>query len=161
MQIKANEPDNDGNSPLQTALGAKGLMEDQTEVFKPSDLDQLGVAGYLEQGCGVAPADIDPLRPQLAAIKDAAVVVFSSAFGGVDQKLTITAPLRHIATFEEEKDAINFEKLPSQSAKMQNNPPEEKPAKKPVSDAAMSGRVATVVLLFIFVFTALFIWVGS
>jgi hypothetical protein len=40
----------------------------------------------------------------------------------------------------------------------QNDQNDQKPPKKPASDAAMSGRVATVVLLFLAVFLALFIW---
>jgi hypothetical protein len=38
---------------------------------------------------------------------------------------------------------------------------EIKPAKKVPSQAAMSGRIATYALLFMFAFTGLIIWIGS
>jgi hypothetical protein len=40
----------------------------------------------------------------------------------------------------------------------QNDQNDQKPPKKRPSDAAMSGRVATVVLLFLALFVVLFIW---
>ena len=39
--------------------------------------------------------------------------------------------------------------------------PPEKPHKKPLSDARIGGMVATVVLILMFIFVAVFVWMGS
>ena len=51
--------------------------------------------------------------------------------------------------------------LPDDSAQLGTGNDEIKPAKKVPSQAAMSGRIATYALLFMFAFTGLIIWIGS
>ncbi|MFK7938125.1 MAG: hypothetical protein AB8B82_02005 [Roseovarius sp.] len=146
-----------GSWALQEALGADVLTPDLVEVFDVADLTGLGLSGYLHEGQGIAPGDLDPLRAQLDAITGSVMVLPSSAFAGTAQTLSVRAPLRLVATFNEDKPPVAFEPLPDASAKGEVSP-EGKP--RP-SDAAMSGRVATVALLLIFIFTALMIWIAA
>lgn len=143
--------------PLKDALGAAFLDEDFVEVFPVEDLESFGLAGYLMEGNDVPEDQIDAMRAQLAALKGYVLLVFSSAFSDTAQTLTPRAPLRHIGTFFSEGAPVKFEQLPSQSADPNSG---VKPRKTP-SDAAMSGRIATYALLFIFLFTALFIWIAA
>lgn len=136
---------------LQLALGAKWLDAEYVEVFSASDLKGLGLAGYMTEGLGIAAADLTSEKARLDALQGHMLVVLSKAFDGVEQVLTPKAPLRWVGTYAEEAANITFEPLPDESAKG------VAPAmdKKVPSQAAMQGKVATLVLIFL----ALFVWV--
>lgn len=106
-----------GTWPLRTALGADVLEAEHVEVFSVSDLSGLGLAGYLEEGMGVSSRELEPFRPQLAALDGAVMVLTSRAFGGTAQTIAPRAPLRLIATFSEDRPDVKFAPLPSASAK--------------------------------------------
>lgn len=142
--------------PLKDALGAERLDAEHLELFEVSAMEGFGLAGYLREGMGVEAGQIDEMRPQLAAIKGAALVIRSRAFCDEAQTLQPRAPLRYIGSFTEPDSNVNFEPLPDESAK--GSVPTR--AKKP-SDAAMSGRVAMVALLVLFILTAVVVWVAS
>lgn len=147
--------------PLKDALGATYLDEDFIEVFPVSDLEGLGLAGYLITGNDVPSDQIDQMRNQLEQITGHVVLVFSSAFGDFAQTLRPTSPLRHIATFFTEGMPVTFNKLPDESAQLGTGQDDIKATKKKPSEAAMAGRIATYALLFMFAFTALIVWIGS
>ena len=155
------EPDHNNDKapwPLLDALAATGLDENFIEVFPVSDLGEMGLAGYMTEGLGIAGAEIAAQRPQLDRLKGHVLIVLSSAFGGRAQTLAPQSPLRWIGTWSEDRPPVAFSALPSDAARGSVAPP---PAKAPVSDAAMSGRVATVALLVIFALVGVMIWVGS
>ncbi len=103
--------------PLQDALNASHLVADYIEVFDLADLDDLGLAGYMVQGLGVATADIAEMRPQLDALTGPVLILLSKAFGGKAQVLAPQAPLRWVCTFREEAARVQFTPLKSQAAK--------------------------------------------
>ncbi len=105
-----------GNWPVADALGIEALATDQVELFAAADLTGVGLAGYLEDGFGIPPAELKGMRPRLDALKDGVLIVRSRAFGGATVTLRPRAPLRHIATFHEERPAVQFEPLPSAGA---------------------------------------------
>lgn len=142
--------------PLKEALGAEYLDPAHVDLFQVEDLEGVGLAKYLEDGMGVSWDDIEDAHVLIEALRGTVMVVRSSAFGGQAQVISPRAPLRLVATFNEDKPPVQFEKLPDGGA-------EGVPAgpKKPPSDAAMSGRVAMLALLVIFALTALVIWVAS
>lgn len=137
------------------ALGAPALDPDQTELFPLSDLRGLGLSGYMREGLGIAEEEIDASR--LDALEGVVLVVRSAAFGGASATLTVQTPLRWIGTYREETAPVKFEPLPA--GRTQEAAAPDPPAKRP-SDAAMSGRVASVALLVIFALTALVIWIA-
>ncbi|MCF2904734.1 hypothetical protein L0666_07025 [Octadecabacter sp. CECT 8868] len=144
--------DDDTVWPLKEALGATHLDEDFVEVFDVADLADMGLAQYMITGNGVAEADIEPYRELLDGITGYVVMVATSAFGGVEQTLVPVAPLRYIAAFKEDGMEVTFEPLPNPDPQAVI---EDAPLKKKPSDAAMSGRIATIALLVM----AVLVWV--
>lgn len=142
--------------PLQEALGAAYLDPSHVDLLQIEDLEGVGLSGYLEQGMGVSPKDLNEARALIEGITGTVLVIGSNAFGGQEQVLTPRAPLRLVATFNEEKEPITFEKLPDGGTERA-----AAPEKKTPSDAAMSGRVAMMALLVIFALTGLVVWVAS
>ncbi len=144
----------DYNWSLKDWLGADPLDETYVTFLDVADLAEVGLIGYFCEGYSVIPADIEAHRAVLDQIKGAAAVITSSAFGGVEQFLNTPAeqsefygdiPIHHIATLKEVGAVVTFRHLPDESTK--GSLTGDAPQKKPVSDAAMSGRVATIALL--------------
>jgi hypothetical protein len=147
IQLFADSPQSGGHDPwpLCAALGAAAdLNEESIEIIDVEALGEIGLAGYLTLGNGVTAADVAPYSDLLAGVQGHVAIVFSSAFKGVAQTLSPAPPLRFIAAFREEGAPVTFAALPDDSAKGTLS---DAPRKKPVSDAAMSGRVATIALL--------------
>jgi len=144
-----------GNWPLQRALGAETLDSDHVELFAVSDLAGLGLSGYLEEGHGVAEETLSDLRGRLDALTGHVLTVPSRAFGGQGQTLTPTHPLRLVATLDERAEPVSFAPLPSEGAKGTTG---GKPAP---SNAAMSGRIASIALLVLFLLVAIMIWIAA
>ena len=127
-------------------------------MFDVASLEGIGFQGYLTIGNGVSEEDVAPYADLLDQVKGTVLMVVSSAFGGFEQELSPKLPLRHIATFKEASAPVQFEPLPSAGA---NGVVGDAPAKKKPSDAAMSGRVATVALLVMALLVVLMVWVAS
>ena len=144
-----------GRWPLKEALGVEDINETFIDVVAIRDLDDMGLTGYMVEGLGVSKDEIAPHRNQLDALEGHVVVVLSGAFKGLAVTLLPRAPLRWIGTFFEDRPAIKFEKLPSESSIPAPS------AKKAKSNAAMSGRVATLALLVIFGITGLMILIAA
>jgi hypothetical protein len=106
-----------GTWPLREALGAEHLDPDHVEVFPVSDLEGVGLPGYLEEGLGIPAEELDDMRGRLEALSGPVMVVTSRAFGGTDQALSPRHPLRHVATFHERRKPVSFGPLPSESAR--------------------------------------------
>ncbi len=103
--------------PLDDALGFSFLDEDFIELFDVSDLEDLGLTGYMVEGLGIAQKDVNEDAARLAAQKGWVLIVLSAAFGGVAQTLTPKSPLRWIGTYAVDGAPIHFEQLPDASAK--------------------------------------------
>ena len=144
--------------PLQEALGVSFLDEDFIEQFPMEDLAELGLSGYLSEGYDIPKDALSKVSDALDAITGNVLLIWSEAFGGAETSLVPSSPLRHVATLQEPQSDIQFEPLPSKSAKREPGDEKKKPA---VSDAAMSGRIALVALLVAFSVVGLMIWIGS
>lgn len=81
-----------GGAPLNPAY---------VEVFPIADLEQLGLAGYLHEGCGIPTDQIAPDRERLQALTGHVMLVYSRAFDGQATQLTPAPELRLIATYGE------------------------------------------------------------
>ncbi|WP_371225693.1 hypothetical protein [Roseovarius sp. 2305UL8-3] len=138
-----------------SALGVTSLDPQYAELFPVSDLKGVGLSGYMTEGLGIAEDELDKAR--LDALKGHVLIVLSAAFAGEAVTLTPKAPLRWIGTYTEERAPVQFEPLPDAAAQGQITPQ----GKKAPSDAAMSGRVATLALLVIFVLTGIMIWIAA
>lgn len=166
--IPADPDDTDTPDPQTALLGATYLDSDFTEIFPLSNLEGLGLVGYLEQGNGVDPAQLAPDARKLAALEGWVFLVFSSAFGGFAQTLSPGPELTLIGAYSEvPRDVTPRGKIASEAALPYTGAAAEeptsggKPKRKKRSDAAMSGMVATVVLVLLGLFTWLFIWIAG
>ena len=146
---------------IAEALGVDGLLDmEHVELFPISDLEGVGLAGYLTEGAGVPDAQLAADRAKLDKIGGWVLIVFSLAFGDRAATLRPAAPLTLIGTYGETRTDWNApHEIPSEAAKPYSAPAER--GKKRPSNAAMSGRVATLVLLLLAVFTYVFIRIAG
>ena len=68
-------PDEDTPAPINRALDVTYLDSDFVELFPLSNLDGLGLAGYLTEGLGVAEADVKPNAARLNAMSGQVLIV--------------------------------------------------------------------------------------
>ncbi|OZB17046.1 MAG: hypothetical protein B7X55_06930 [Rhodobacterales bacterium 34-62-10] len=128
-----------------------------TALFAVRDLTGVGLTGYLTEGLGLEDAQIAPDRSRLAALDGYVLILLSRAFGGQAVTLDIPPALTLIGTYREKSAPVLFEPLPAGGAQ---DAPSGK-MRKPVSDAAMSGRVAMAALAVMFALTALLVWMAG
>ncbi|PJI93028.1 hypothetical protein BC777_1895 [Yoonia maricola] len=150
--------DEDTPAPINRALGVTYLDCDFVELFPLSNLDGLGLAGYLTEGLGVAEADVKPHASRLNAMSGHVLIVLSKAFGGFETTITPIAPLKWIGTYLEEGASVKFEPLPSEAAIGTAGTSKVKP---PKSDARVGGMIAMYALIAMFAFVGLLIWIGG
>lgn len=149
-----------GRWPLAEALGADTLDPEFIDVFDVDDLKGLGLTTYLADGHGIPEDQLTPLRPRLESLHGTVMVITSRAFSGLAQTITPRAPLNLIATFSEDRTPARFDPLPDPGT-LDASPPPPQPARKKPSDAAMSGRIATLALLVLFALVAVMIWIAA
>ncbi len=80
-------------------LGGGPLDPAHVEIFPLADLGDLGLAGYLAEGCGIPPEQIAAQRAQLDALTGHVLLIFSGAFGGRAARLEPPDTIRPVATF--------------------------------------------------------------
>ncbi|WP_170784994.1 hypothetical protein [Ruegeria lacuscaerulensis] len=81
-------------------LGVDGLDTGQIDIFPVSDLEDLGLYGYLHEGCGVSEDQLN--RATLDAIEGWVMVVRSAAFHDRAANLTPDARLHLQGLYTEE-----------------------------------------------------------
>ena len=141
--------------PLADALGISP-DHDFIEVFDVADLKDYGFARYLSEANGFDDSDLSDDADMLDALTGHVLLVFSQSLPRAGGRFTPKPPLEFIARYERKPDIPSFDDVESESAA--GMLPQGKP---PKSDARMSGMVATVVLIFLALFVAAFVWVGG
>jgi hypothetical protein len=147
----------DRTTPLEQAVGAGRLAPSHVELFMAETLAGYGLADYLVEAIGMDPASVDPDRARLDALTGPVLLVLSGALADGIDRLAPRAPLTLVGRYTETADFTLRPPLRSDAAR---GPIGDAPVKRP-SDAAMSGRVATVALLVLFAVVGLMIWVGA
>ncbi|WP_170762147.1 hypothetical protein [Ruegeria lacuscaerulensis] len=111
------------------ALGVERLDSEQVDIFPVSDLEDLGLYGYLNEGCGVSRDQLD--RDALDAIEGWVMSVRSAAFEGRAVTLKPDPRVRLIDLFTEEATNWAGGAIDTESAKPfsapQTMPDEESP----------------------------------
>ncbi len=115
---------------LAQVLGVEDIDLDHVEIFPVSDLEDLGLAGYLTQGCGIPEDEVTADRNRLNAIQGHVLLLRSRAFGGLAERLTPASQITPIASYGE--SAIKW-----QAAAMAQNE-----SSKPYSAPQLSPRQA-------------------
>ncbi|MEL7253493.1 MAG: hypothetical protein AAGL23_04915 [Pseudomonadota bacterium] len=142
---------------LASALGVDSLKPEDVQIVDLSAVREMGLTTFLMEGYGVSGDEIAPHKDTLTALTGHIAILRSGAFGGTAVTLKPTDEARHIATLNEPRMSAptampNYD---SASGTAGDTP------RKPVSDKAMSGRIAMYALLAIFAFTALIIWLAA
>ena len=83
------------------ALGLASLEPGQVDIFAVSDLDDLGLEGYLTEGAGIAPDRVAADRARLRALEGWVMAVRSPAFGGRAAQIRPQAGVRLIGVYAE------------------------------------------------------------
>ena len=162
--LSMTDPDAQGlkDSPeaVAEALGCDGLLDmAHVEVFPVAHLEGVGLSGYLSDGAGVPDAQLAADRTKLDSLGGWVIVVFSLAFEDRATTLRPAAALTLIGTYGETRtDTRATQTVASEAAKPYSGDPA--PPKRR-SDAAMSGRIATLVLILLAVFTYIFIRIAG
>lgn len=102
-------------------LGVDSLDHTQIEVFPVSDLEELGLYGYLSEGCGISADQLD--RAALDRIKGWVMVLRSKAFQGSAGKLAPDPRLALVGLYTEEATNWGGEPIETQSARPYSAPP--------------------------------------
>ncbi|WP_299688636.1 hypothetical protein [uncultured Tateyamaria sp.] len=142
---------------IAEALGVDTPLDaNHLELFPITDLEGVGLAGYLNEGAGVPLEALGRDRGKLDKLGGWVLVLFSLAFEDRATTLRPASNLTLIGTYGETRTDYSAEDtLTSEAAKPYTAPPDT--VKKRPSDAAMSGRVAMLVLLLLALFTYVFI----
>ncbi|WP_299642255.1 hypothetical protein [uncultured Ruegeria sp.] len=96
-------------------LGVDGLDPSHIDVFPVSDLEDLGLYGYLTEGCGVSADQLD--RNALSSVEGWVMVLRSAAFNGHPATLNPDPRLRLIGLFTEEATNWTGGTIETESAK--------------------------------------------
>ncbi len=96
-------------------LGVDGLDPDQIDIFPVSDLEDLGLYGYLNEGCGVSEDQLD--RAALEAVEGWVLALRSAAFGEHAAKLKPDPRLHLLGLFTEEATNWSGGTIETESAK--------------------------------------------
>ncbi len=100
---------------VDQVLGVEGLDPEQIDIFPVSDLEDLGLYGYLSEGCGVSEDQLD--RTKLEAIEGWVMVLRSAALGGRSATLSLDPRLHLIGLFTEEATNWSGGTIETESAK--------------------------------------------
>ncbi|MCI5096354.1 MAG: hypothetical protein MRY77_08580 [Rhodobacteraceae bacterium] len=86
---------------LAQVLGLDAIDMDQVEIFPVEDLEDLGLEGYLAEGCNVPSEQIAADRDRLQAITGYVLLIRSRAFDGQAVTLTPAQSITLVARYTE------------------------------------------------------------
>jgi hypothetical protein len=101
-------------------LGVENLNPDQIEIFPLSDLEDLGLVGYLTEGCGLSPDQLDPAK--LDALSGWIMILRSKAFEGQPMQLIPNSGVTLVGVYTEDGTDWTAQPLPTQSAQLYSAP---------------------------------------
>ncbi|MEO9781585.1 MAG: hypothetical protein ABJH07_02875 [Sedimentitalea sp.] len=134
---------------LDDVLGVTGVDIDHVEIFPVSDLDELGLPGYLNQGHAIPADQIDPV---LADTTGNVLIVHSRALGGRAATLKPAATLVPLGTYS--ATPTNWTSQPEatpESAKRRSGSPQSPRAARTGARRIGGGIFLAVMLLVVFV----------
>ncbi len=146
---------------LATELGAPGLLDmAHVEIFPLSDLEGVGLIGYLSEGSAIPEAELAPDRLKLELLEGWVLILYSQAFADHAAHLRPIPAFTLIGSYGAARTnfASGDSAIETASARPYSGNASSKPA---LSQAAVSGRIAMAVLVFLALFTWLFVWAAG
>ncbi|MBI6629326.1 hypothetical protein [Pontibaca salina] len=134
-------------------LGIDALDPAHVEIFPLSDLDELGLAGYLAEGLGVPAAQLDVDRARLNAITGWVMILRSPAFQDTPARLSPAQELTLIASYTEEgTDWSDSGPIPTESARIGSGPPPQSGAQsRRIGALGIAGVLLVLAILILLV----------
>ena len=114
---------------IADALGDGDLDPDHVVILKISDLEEVGLAGYLTEGSGVEAAEVEAAREKLDALYGHVLILHSRAFHDRPAELHPASRLRLVATFGRPATDWSGPPIETESAKPQARPPSPREAR--------------------------------
>lgn len=107
---------------LAQVLGIDDLDLNHVEIFPVSDLEDLGMTGYLSEGCGVPAPQLAADRATLDALEGHVLLLRSRAFAGAETRLTPAEQIHLIGTYGEQQTNWTAEPMTTASARPYSAP---------------------------------------
>lgn len=148
---------NGAPAPVAEALGVARVDAARIEAFDAATMRDYGLPAYLTEANGMDPESVAPDRAKLTALTGPVLLVFGEALPEGTERLAPKAPLRLVGRYVESLDLAPRTAPVSEAAK---GPVGDAPRKAP-SQAAMSGRIAGIALLVLFLLVAVMVWVAA
>ena len=143
---------------LAQALQVDRLNPEDVQIVDLNAVRDMGLSSFLIEAYGVTEEEMAPLAESLNALQGHVAVLRSGAFQGAALRLAASDDVRLVATLHEPRMSAPAPMSDFESARGTSKGPKER---KPVSDKAMSGRIAMYALLAVFAFTIMFVWIAS
>lgn len=134
---------------LAQILGIDDIDLDHVEIFPLRDLEELGLSGYLTEGCGIPASDVAACADALSMLDGHIMLLRSRAFRGEDTRLTPAEQIRLAATFEEPDSKWSAQKVTAESA-LPSRPNRLSPRAARRKSSRLGGTITIVVLALIF-----------
>ena len=138
---------------LAQVLGIDALDMEQVEIFPVSDLEDIGLSGYLTEGCGVPPAQVAEDAAMLAALEGYVLLIRSRAFGGQERRLTPADLIQLKGSYGERQTRWSGTPIASESAL-----PGSAQKLPPRAARAASRRIGATLFAIVMTLIALLIW---
>lgn len=145
------------DGPLAQGLGVAQIDRSKVELVEGEDFLEYGFLRYLHEGHGFPLDALIPDAEALNALRGPILLVFRAALPAGLGTLAPEPRLHLIGRYDEAALDAPQAMPPLHATEGELGPA---PRKKP-SEAAMSGRVATLVLGFLVLFCVAFVWIAS
>lgn len=135
-------------------LGVDRLDTAHVDIFALRDLEELGLPGYLIEGCDVPAVQIAPDRARLKALRGHVLVVHSRAFDGQAENLAPAAALDLVAIYDvTPTDWSARTPIDTDSARRRAGS-----AQSPRAERARARRIGSGIFLVFMILFALIVW---
>ena len=157
--LELNRPAPDGlddktDAAMMAIFGNVVLNTDYIDAVSPGMLTDMTLPDLIRNGYDVPMSDAQ--AEELRGLFGTVILVMSAAFGGAAMTLNLPSDVRLVATLRDTPEMNAPRSITTDSAKGTLPPARKKP-----SDAAMSGRIATLALLVLFALVGVMIWIAS
>lgn len=143
------------DAAMMAVLGKVVVNNNYVDAITPGMLTDMTLPDLIRNGYDMPVSEID--AEKMRGLLGSVVLVMSAAFGGTAMTIDLPADVRLVTTLRDTPHMHAPQPIVSDSAKGIIS----QTGKKPVSDAAMSGRIATIVLLGLFLLVAIMIWIAG
>ena len=143
------------DAAMMAVFGKVVVNTDYVDAVTPGMLIDMTLADLIRNGYEMPVSDRD--AEKLRCLGGTVVLVMSAAFGGNELTIDLPSDVRLVTTLREGASMSAPQPIHTESAKGIVPPS----GKKVPSQAAMSGRVATIALLVMFLLVAIMIWIAG